>query len=316
MKKKILILLTSLLVCSVFSQRNNEFKIGDTIYYNSYRSSYKKTDFFGVLKEIKQKSFLLDFYKIKKKSVIKTKTAYLKSLNDLNYHGEVIKYYDSGEISSKGYYNNGHQVGLWDFYLKNKMQNFSKFYKRIKKDLTKSKVIEAWDLKGNQTVKNGNGTLFLYHPDSTEIVEYGNLINGKKTGTWKKSNRDKLIFEEVYKEDKLIKGYSIDSKGKKYKYRKIIEKAKHRGGHKQIAKYISENFRLPKTYIKSNFKRKIYVLFSVNKEGKVINVRVSDSPHPDIYKEITRVLLQMKNWKPGKERGQLTTTNYVIPLIL
>ncbi|AUC15310.1 hypothetical protein BTO06_09225 [Tenacibaculum sp. SZ-18] len=316
MKKQILFILFLFSITVFFGQETKNYIVGDTIYYKSQKISLLKSDRYAVIREIKPKSILVDLYFRHNDTIIKDKTTHIKNLKKLESNGKTITYYRSGEIHSKGNYVKGYRVGLWDFYLKNELLNYTEFYKREKKNYISSKIIDAWDLKGNQTVKNGSGTLFLYHPKNTDIIEFGELKNSKKVGTWQKKDSERLIFEENYENDKLTKGKSWDKQGKKYKYKKIFERAKYLGGPKQINRFIANNFNVPDTLIKSNFHGRVYALFKISKAGKVTNIRVKKSTHPDLEKEIKRVLQKMKAWKPGKERGQLAATNFTIPFVL
>ncbi len=296
-----------------FSQN---YKIGDTIYYHSKKISLKKTKRFIIIKEIKEDLFLVDYYLNKSDSIFKHLTAKLKSLDNFSYYGQTIKYFKTGEIQSKGFSENNSQIGLWKFYLKNGNLTHTKFYSKKGENWYGSKIIDAWDIKGNQTVKNSNGIQYLYHENDSKIVEYGTLKNGEKDGVWKGKNKERLFYEEKYKTGKLIKGISWNENGTKYKYKKVFQRAQYKGGQKSLIKFIQKNFKTPKIAIEKNIKGRIYGMFKIDKKGNVFAPEVANSLHPEITKEIYRVLSKMEKWSPGRKRGQLANTSFTIPFVL
>ena len=60
-------------------------------------------------------------------------------------------------------------------------------------------------------------------------------------------------------------------------------------------------------------KKRLFVVFTISKTGKVINVR-SRGPHPVLEKEVAKVIGSLPQMKPGKQRGNPVGVSYSIPI--
>jgi protein TonB len=60
-------------------------------------------------------------------------------------------------------------------------------------------------------------------------------------------------------------------------------------------------------------KKKLFVVFTISKTGKVINVK-SRGPHPVLEKEVGKIISSLPNMTPGKQRGTPVGVSYSIPI--
>lgn len=85
---------------------------------------------------------------------------------------------------------------------------------------------------------------------------------------------------------------------------------------KKVQKYIQKNYNT--SIFKSlGFKsgiQKIFVQFKINKEGKVVNIRVKGSI-PEIEIEAIRVINSIPKMKPGIHEGKKVNVLYSLPII-
>lgn len=86
------------------------------------------------------------------------------------------------------------------------------------------------------------------------------------------------------------------------------------GGNEAMQKYIAENLKYPKTAIKGEQGR-VIVSFVVNKRGKVGDVKLIRSVSPELDAEVVRVIQDMPDWIPGKQRGKAVNVRYTIPIV-
>lgn len=86
------------------------------------------------------------------------------------------------------------------------------------------------------------------------------------------------------------------------------------GGNEAMQKYIAENLKYPKTAIKGEQGR-VIVSFVVNKRGKVGDVKLIRSVSPELDAEAVRVIQDMPDWIPGKQRGKAVNVRYTIPIV-
>jgi len=85
---------------------------------------------------------------------------------------------------------------------------------------------------------------------------------------------------------------------------------------KKIQKFVSRNFN---TDIASDLglsgeRVKILTMFTIGKDGKVINIRAR-SKYKDLEKEAKRVIAKLPKMKPGQQRNRPVKVTYTLPII-
>lgn len=60
-------------------------------------------------------------------------------------------------------------------------------------------------------------------------------------------------------------------------------------------------------------KKKLFVVFTINKAGKIVNVK-SRGPHPVLEREVGEIIGSLPDMKPGKQRGMPVGVSYSIPI--
>lgn len=86
------------------------------------------------------------------------------------------------------------------------------------------------------------------------------------------------------------------------------------GGEKKLKEYFSENIHYPEELAESDVQGRVIVIFVVEKDGSISNVKVVKSLHPLLDKEAVRVVSLMPKWRPGKQNGVPYRVRYVIPV--
>jgi protein TonB len=77
--------------------------------------------------------------------------------------------------------------------------------------------------------------------------------------------------------------------------------------------YIKNNLNLPKSAYEIN--ETAYLAFIVDKKGKISYLKdLKPFNHPDIKKEILRVINKMPKWTPGKCKGKPVDVLVQIPI--
>jgi protein TonB len=57
------------------------------------------------------------------------------------------------------------------------------------------------------------------------------------------------------------------------------------------------------------------VMFVVETDGTLSNVRVAKKVFPSLDSEAVRVVKTMPKWKPGKEKGRPVRVNFTLPVV-
>lgn len=177
-----------------YSNFNNGLKVGEQIGYNAKGMVVSKS-----------------FYKIIVDSSIKT------SVLD----GESVTFYDNGILQSKGNYNNGKKVGIWNtWHLNGKLNTEIAYCNGLY-----CGNIYHYDNNGNITLKEKWKVL-----NNTQIKEYSKVYNN--------GNLYKVSYYNEFNE--VIKGleYNIDGSLNKIRYYFFIEN-KDYNGHSNLTRVLS-----------------------------------------------------------------------------
>ena len=98
-------------------------------------------------------------------------------------------------------------------------------------------------------------------------------------------------------------------KGNKFERKKCFEKKIREHVSKEYNIGIAQDLGLEKG------KKKVYVLFRINNKGSVADIQAR-GPHARLEKEAYRVLSQLPQMVPAKQRGRAVGVKYTVPITL
>jgi protein TonB len=81
-----------------------------------------------------------------------------------------------------------------------------------------------------------------------------------------------------------------------------------------MSRFFSRNLKYPSAARHLRVTGKVFVGFVVNKEGKVVDVKLLRGIHPDCDKEAIRVVSMMPDWTPGMQNEQAVAVRMVLPI--
>ena len=324
--KKRLIAIVSLLTSTVaLSQGETNFNVGDTIYYtlrDKITKKNKSKKYALINHTSKYNGKLLynaSMYKYDSliNSYYKTETFNTHYLESIGRIGKHTMYWKKGKKSAEGMMKKGRRIGLWENWYKDGTKMSERMYfeqkKLLKGESIPTQLINFWNRKGDQTVKNGTGEYFYETENGAE--HKGKIVNYKKEGIWIGFRKDgSRIYKEIYKKGKLKKGESWDRLGKSYTYKNVFVNTSYSGGMKGLKKMILRNFETPRHAIENKIEGVILMHFMVNKKGKVENIEVRKKLCEPCDQEAIRLVKMLKKWKPAKSRGQNVNVSYTLPL--
>ena len=87
------------------------------------------------------------------------------------------------------------------------------------------------------------------------------------------------------------------------------------GGMPAMIEFLQTNIQYPKDAIKQKVEGRVMVMFVVETDGALSNVRVARNVFPSLDAEAVRVVKAMPKWKPGKEKGKAVRVNYTLPVV-
>lgn len=86
-------------------------------------------------------------------------------------------------------------------------------------------------------------------------------------------------------------------------------------GAKGFMEYIAKNLRYPQEAIDNGITGRVNISFVVDKQGKVIQIRITRGVHPLLDTEALRVIATSPEWTPGKQGTKTVAVQYNLPVI-
>ena len=97
-------------------------------------------------------------------------------------------------------------------------------------------------------------------------------------------------------------------------FQAVEEAAMFPGGMEAMMKYLQENIKYPEQAKNNGVQGRVIVQFVVNKDGSISNDTVVRSVDPLLDAEAIRVVRNMPNWTPGKQRGEAVRVRFTLPV--
>ena len=91
------------------------------------------------------------------------------------------------------------------------------------------------------------------------------------------------------------------------------EKEKRKCFQEQITKHIKKNFRYPDIAQEMGIQGRVYVSFTISKNGSITNIRMR-GPDKNLEKEAARIIGKLPSMTPGKQRGRHVRVPFSIPI--
>jgi periplasmic protein TonB len=85
------------------------------------------------------------------------------------------------------------------------------------------------------------------------------------------------------------------------------------GGEREMLRFIKNNLRYPLSAQENNVQGTVILNFVVDREGKIVNIKVVKAIGFGCDEEAVRVMEKMPNWTPGKQRGQPVLVSFTMP---
>ncbi len=86
------------------------------------------------------------------------------------------------------------------------------------------------------------------------------------------------------------------------------------GGEEARIRFLQENLRYPQMAREAGIQGTVFVTFVVERDGSVTDVRVLRGIGGGCDEEAVRVVRNMPNWQPGRQRGQAVRVQFNMPI--
>ena len=157
----------------------------------------------------------------------------------------------------------------------------------------------------------GNGQEFF---TKAGVTGEGKVLDGKQDGLWiYKDKAGRKVMEVTYNEKGIEKETCFGPNGEPNSGQECAsdKPAEFPGGSAGWERYLQKNLKYPKSARKEETQGAVTVKFNVAADGTLSNIRVMNSPHPDLGAEAVRVFEKSPNWIPAKEANKIVPYTHI-----
>lgn len=97
-------------------------------------------------------------------------------------------------------------------------------------------------------------------------------------------------------------------------YQELDEQPQFRGGREKFVKFIEKNIKYPELAYIEKIEGRVFISFTVTKDGSVENVSVIKGIREDLNNEAVRVVKLSPKWKPGKYQNKSVDSKMTFPI--
>ena len=309
MKLLFTFLLVAVAIACFAQKRQNVYFFKDD---GSYAELLDSADFVRIVSEPDSGSTLYninDYYKNNHRKLIGKSS----SIIPVAFEGQTASYYENGNRKEVNNYKKGKLVGdQYEFYPNGKIY-LTTYYAddNVKNNgLTDFEIFANYDSLGNVLAEDGEGNFKFYNSKFTSVILEGNLKAGKKDGKII-GEQNGRTFVENFINGKFIDGVSTDKAGMTISYKDINEALpEFLGGPIGFNKYLSQNIWYPELERQQRIQGKAVVVFTVETDGSLSNIKVQHPSTKNFDNEAMRVIKKSPKWKPGIQHGVPVRTRF------
>ncbi|RFZ82853.1 TonB family protein [Mucilaginibacter terrenus] len=313
---------TLLLFClslSAFAQKEEPKNVYFLTNKGRYLEVLDSADYIRVVKMPDSGSVLYnvtEFYKSGKPKLIGKST----KIDPPWYEGQTVAFYENGRRKNTLSYKQGRLSGdAFEYYPNGRLYWALTYPDPEKKDTTFKngyKITTSSDSLGNGGVADGNGYYKGYDDKFKYVNEEGWIKAGLRDSIWKgKSLEQKLTFEELYKNGKLVKGIVVDSTGTMSDYKDSrMTFPRFTKGESGFGQFLVRTMRYPETERRNNIQGVVVLGFVVERDGRLTDIKVNKSAGKGLDEEAVRVMKISPLWTPGTMYGKPIRVNYTVPI--
>lgn len=124
-----------------------------------------------------------------------------------------------------------------------------------------------------------------------------------------KLNRLKLVFLFIFCLLGFSNAYCEDEI-----YVKVEKKSSFKGGTPALIEYLQTNLNYPQDALDAEIEGRVFIHFTVDKDGSIEDIEVIRSVHPSLDKEAVRVVKNMPKWEPAEAFGKKVKSAFTLPV--
>ncbi len=228
-----------------------------------------------------------------------------------------VRFYENGNKMWEANIYKFSFLGTVRSYYMNGIEKSELFFDSSKTTKHRMRVINYRDSLGNVQIENKNGLcnrceLQVY--SASPYFETGTIVNGLKSGDWAGVNQtNDVTYSETYSEGVLLKGMQ-NYKGEIYTYTELEKQAMPPNGMQEIYRLIGNKMKYPRAARRHGIEGKVFVQFVVDKDGSIIDTKVTKGIDPECDNEALNAVKSLPNWIPGYQRGRPVKQRFTLPV--
>ena len=98
-------------------------------------------------------------------------------------------------------------------------------------------------------------------------------------------------------------------------YDLVETNAEFPGGQNECYKFLASQIKYPVKCMEEGIQGRVIVSFVVNRDGSIVEVKATKSPHPALSKEAERIIRLMPKWKPAMQGGKTVRSRFSLPVM-
>ena len=112
-----------------------------------------------------------------------------------------------------------------------------------------------------------------------------------------------VVIEEEEEEEEIEEVFLV-----------VEEQPEFPGGMAKLMKYFSDNVRYPVVAAENGIQGRVICQFTVWRDGSIRDIVVVRGVDKALDREAVRLIENMPNWKPGKQRGKEVSCKFTVPV--
>ena len=95
----------------------------------------------------------------------------------------------------------------------------------------------------------------------------------------------------------------------------VVERApEFPGGMEACLKYMYKNIKYPAVAMEAGIQGQVVIQIVIDKDGKIHDPKIVRGVSPELNAEAIRVISNMPQWIPGKQKGKNVATRFTLPV--
>jgi protein TonB len=87
------------------------------------------------------------------------------------------------------------------------------------------------------------------------------------------------------------------------------------GDENTFRTWVIKNMVYPQSAIENGVTGKLFIVFCVNSQGEIVDIKILNKADPSLAKEAMRVLMSSPKWKPARQGGNVVKQLFSMPLV-